>query len=163
MVTVIFGINYGALAQDSSKTVYLYNIHTGEYLKETYWEKGSYNQEALNRINYILRDFRVNEVKQIDLDLIDLLYIIKSILDAQNPIHVISGYRSTRTNEFLRKVSTGVASRSLHTQGKAIDIHIPGIPLERLRDTAINLKAGGVGFYPSSNFVHIDTGKFRVW
>lgn len=163
IATAVFGLSQKTLAQGGARTIYFYNTHTGEYLRETYWENGSYNTEALNRINYILRDFRVNEVRPIDVGLIDLVYVIKSILEPQKPIHIISGYRSARTNDFLRKVSTGVASKSLHTQGKAIDIYIPGIPLEILRDTAISLRAGGVGFYPSSNFVHIDTGSFRIW
>lgn len=148
---------------DLSRTLYFYNIHTGEFLKETYWEDGNYISSDLTKINYILRDFRNNEIKPIDINLIDLLYIIKSQLDFNKPIHIISGYRSLTTNEFLRKVSTGVASKSMHLEGKAVDIYMPGIPLNILRDTAKNLKAGGVGYYPSSNFVHIDTGKVRFW
>lgn len=151
------------LAAAPARSLYFYNTHTGEYLKEVYWEDGSYVPQALGRINHILRDFRTGEVRQIDLRLLDLLYVIKSQLGTEKPFHVISGYRSPRTNQFLRKVSTGVAGKSLHIEGKAIDIYLPDVPLHVLRDTAINLRAGGVGYYPASNFVHIDTGRFRVW
>lgn len=152
-----------SFANKVERGLYFYNTHTGEYLKETYWENGVYIPQALSRINYILRDFRSGEVRQIDTNLLDLLYVIKSQLGTEKPFHIISGYRSPTTNDFLRKVSTGVASKSMHMEGKAIDIYIPDVPLHVLRDTAINLKAGGVGYYPASNFVHIDTGRFRVW
>lgn len=152
-----------ALANIPQRTLYFYNTHTGEYLKEVYWENGVYIPQALNRINYILRDFRSGEVKQIDIKLLDILYVIKAQLGTEKPFHIISGYRSPSTNDFLRKVSTGVANKSMHIEGKAVDIYIPDVPLRILRDTAINLKAGGVGYYPASSFVHIDSGRFRVW
>lgn len=145
------------------RSIYMYNIHTGEYVKEVYWENGFYNPEAIKNINYILRDYRTNEIKQIDIDLIELVYDINSILDNREPIHVISGYRSPLTNEMLRRVSSGVAKRSMHTFAKAIDLSIPKVPLHRLREVAIKLARGGVGYYPLSNFVHVDTGNFRVW
>jgi uncharacterized protein YcbK (DUF882 family) len=144
--------------------LYFYNIHTGEFLKEVYWIDGSYNKNSLQKIFYILRDFRVNEIKPIDVKLLDTLYLIKKELNVENkPINIISGYRSPKTNQFLRENSSGVAKHSLHIEGKAIDIYIEGIPLTKLRDVAKSLKRGGVGYYPSSGFVHIDTGKIRHW
>lgn len=163
LLTATTGLFKRGFAKSSYRTLSFYNTHTGEFLKETYWENGSYNSYALNKINYILRDFRNGEIKPIDINLIDLLYVIKSQLNSDEPIHIISGYRSPTTNQFLRKISTGVASKSMHIEGKAVDIYIPGVPLHVLRDTAINLRAGGVGYYPASNFVHIDTGRVRFW
>ncbi|MEJ5172638.1 MAG: YcbK family protein [Hydrogenothermaceae bacterium] len=152
-----------SFAFNSERSLYLYNIHTGEYVKEVYWENGIYNTEALKKINYLLRDHRTGDVKEIDINLIELLNEINSQLQNKKPIHIISGYRSPFSNEFLRKVSSGVAKNSMHILGKAADISIPGIPLHIVREVAINIGKGGVGYYPTSNFVHIDIGRFRVW
>jgi uncharacterized protein YcbK (DUF882 family) len=125
-----------------------------------------YQPDALKEINHILRDFRVNAVKPIDPKLLDLLHELGGTLETDQPFHIISGYRSPHTNTLLRErggVGTGVASRSLHMEGKAIDIRIPGVKLDHLRGAARSLKLGGVGFYPSSNFVHVDTGRVRYW
>ena len=147
-----------------TRTLYFYNTHTGEFLKEIFYENGRYNKEGLKNIFYILRDFRNNEIAEIDIKLIDTLYILTKTLEVNNrPINIISGYRSPKTNNLLRELSSGVAKNSLHMQGKAIDINISGVPLHILRDAAISLKAGGVGYYLSSNFVHIDTGRIRYW
>lgn len=149
---------------DEERLLYFYNIHTGEYLKEVYWFRGNYNEESLKKIFYILRDFRVNEIKPIDVKLLDTIYILRKVLEVENkPINIISGYRSPKTNNLLREKSSGVAKHSLHLEGRAIDINIEGIPLSTLRDAAKSLKAGGVGYYPSSGFVHIDTGRIRYW
>lgn len=140
-----------------------YNTHTGERLKITYWEQGQYIGEALGQIDHVLRDHLANETKEIAPKLLDLLCVIRSRLDSREPFHVISGYRSNRTNEYLRAHTSGVAENSLHTVGQAIDIRLPGRPLNTLRKVALDLKGGGVGFYPKSDFVHVDIGGVRYW
>ena len=143
-----------------------FNTHTGERLRTAYCCGGVYQPQALSEINHILRDFRANEIKPIDPKLLDLLHELGGTLEVDQPFHIISGYRSPHTNTLLRERggnTTGVASRSLHMDGKAIDIRVPGVQLDRLRGAARSLKLGGVGFYPSSNFVHVDTGRVRYW
>ena len=143
-----------------------FNTHTGERLKTSYCCAGEYQPDALTQINHILRDFRANEIKPIDPKLLDLLHELGGTLETDQPIHIISGYRSPHTNALLRErggVQTGVASRSLHMDGKAIDLRIPGVKLDNLRAAARSLKLGGVGYYPASNFVHVDTGRVRYW
>ena len=143
-----------------------FHTHTGERLKTTYCCDGKYQPEALQAINVLLRDFRVNKIKEIDPALLDLLHELAGTLETDQPFHIISGYRSPETNQMLRErggTHTGVASSSLHMVGKAIDIRIPGVKLDNLRGAARTLKLGGVGYYPSSNFVHVDTGRVRYW
>jgi uncharacterized protein YcbK (DUF882 family) len=140
-----------------------YNLHTGEKLSATYWADGDYITEELQSLNYILRDHRTNEVQAIDKSLLDLLYALQQQVDKSGTYHIISGYRSPKTNAKLRKQSNGVAKRSLHMQGKAIDVRLPGVQLKHLRQAALQLRAGGVGYYPKSNFVHLDTGRPRFW
>lgn len=143
-----------------------FNTHTGERLKAAYCCGGIYQPEALTQINHILRDFRANETKPIDPVLLDLLHELGGTLETDQPFHIISGYRSPHTNSLLRErggSTTGVATRSLHMVGKAIDIRVPGVKLDHLRGAARSLKLGGVGYYPSSNFVHVDTGRVRYW
>lgn len=143
-----------------------FNTHTGERLRTAYCCGGVYQPDALKDINHILRDFRVNVVKPIDPKLLDLLHELGGTLETDVPFHIISGYRSPHTNSLLRErggAGTGVATRSLHMDGKAIDIRVPGVKLDHLRGAARSLKLGGVGFYPSSNFVHVDTGRVRYW
>jgi uncharacterized protein YcbK (DUF882 family) len=143
-----------------------FNTHTGERLRTAYCCDGEYESSALRAINFILRDFRANEVRPIDVRLLDLLSELGATLETDQPFHIISGYRSPHTNGMLRArggAQTGVASGSLHMVGKAIDIRVPGVKLEKLRAAATSLKLGGVGYYPSSNFVHVDTGRVRYW
>jgi uncharacterized protein YcbK (DUF882 family) len=143
-----------------------FHTHTGERLTTSYCCDGIYQPDALARINHLLRDFRQNEVKPIDPRLLDLLHELGGTLQTDAPFHIISGYRSPVTNTMLRArggAHTGVASRSLHMEGKAVDIRVPGVRLDALRAAAGSLKLGGVGFYPSSNFVHVDTGRVRSW
>lgn len=140
-----------------------YHLHTGEKLSATYWADGEYIAQELQGLNYLLRDHRTNEVQAMDKNLLDLLYVLQQQVDKSGAFHIISGYRSPKTNAKLRRQSNGVAKRSLHMQGKAIDIRLPGVPLKHLRQAALQLRAGGVGFYPKSNFVHIDTGRPRFW
>ncbi len=143
-----------------------FHTHTGEKLTTAYCAAGEYIAPALNDVNVLLRDFRVNQIKPIDLALLDLLFELNGVLGTDQPFHVISGYRTAQTNAMLQERGgshSGVASHSLHIEGKAIDIRVPGIKLEHLRDSAKSLKIGGVGYYPGSNFVHVDTGRVRYW
>jgi uncharacterized protein YcbK (DUF882 family) len=153
-------------AKRRERVLSFFHTHTGERIKIAYCCDGDYQPEALAQLNHLLRDFRVNEEKEIDPKLFDLLHELGGVLDADQPYHVISGYRSPDTNAMLRERSgshTGVASKSLHMVGKAIDIRVPGVKLDHLRSAAASLKLGGVGFYPTSNFVHVDTGRVRYW
>lgn len=140
-----------------------YNRHTGENLKASYWADGNYLPDALTDINHILRDYRTNDVLPMELPLLDLLYTLQGVLATPKPFQIISGYRSPKTNAMLAAHSGGVAKTSLHMQGRAVDIYIEGIPLDQLRRAAIALQVGGVGYYPESNFVHVDTGRVRAW
>ena len=148
------------------RTLSFFHTHTGERLKVAYCCDGTYQPEALAQLNHLLRDFRANEEKDIDPALFDLLYELGGTLETDQPYHIISGYRSPQTNAMLRErggTHSGVASGSLHMVGKAIDIRVPGVKLDHLRGAATSLKLGGVGFYPSSNFVHVDVGRVRYW
>lgn len=143
-----------------------FHTHTGERLKTAYCCDGAYQPEALTQLNHLLRDFRVNQEHPIDPRLFDLLHELNGTLETDQPYHIISGYRSPATNAMLRERGgdhTGVASKSLHMVGQAIDIRVPGVKLDQLREAAASLKLGGVGFYPSSNFVHVDVGRVRYW
>ena len=148
------------------RTLSFFHTHTGERLRTPYCCGGEYDPAALDSINFLLRDFRTNEVKPIDVRLLDLLSELGATLETDQPFHVISGYRSPQTNGKLRArggAHSGVASGSLHMVGKAIDIRVPGVKLDALRRAALSLKLGGVGYYPDSNFVHVDTGRVRFW
>ena len=140
-----------------------YNLHTGESLKTAYWSEGDYLPDALADINHILRDYRNDQVLPIEPRLLDLLHGLRNTLDTTRPFQIISGYRSPATNTSLAANADGVAKGSLHMQGKAIDLHLEGIPLDELRRAAIALRGGGVGYYPNSNFVHVDIGRVRSW
>ena len=147
----------------SDRKLILINLHTNESLETCYWANGQYQTKSLDKINYILRDHRAGESHKIDPALLDLMHLIHSKCQSHAPFHVISGYRSPKTNAKLRKNSMGVAKKSLHMQGKAIDIRLPDIGLDQLRTAAIELNAGGVGYYAKSNFLHIDIGRPRSW
>lgn len=142
-----------------------FHTHTGETLNcATYWANGTLQSDPLADIYHILRDHRSGEVSKIDLELLDQLALINQLLDNKEPLHIISGFRSEKTNLYLRKKSQGgVAKRSLHMDGRAIDIRIPGIDTATLRKTALAMRRGGVGYYPDLKFVHLDTGTFRSW
>ena len=141
----------------------LLNLHTGEHLNATYWAEGQYQSSELKAINHILRDHRTGDAYHMDNDLLNLLHALHQKMDSKKEFQVISGYRSPKTNAVLNKKSNGVARKSLHMQGKAIDIRLPGCQLADLRKAAINCQTGGVGYYPKSDFIHIDTGHVRHW
>jgi uncharacterized protein YcbK (DUF882 family) len=140
-----------------------HNLHTGEQLKTVYWADGRYLPDAMRSINWLLRDFRTDQTYPIDLELLDLLTDMQAHLQTREPFQVISGYRSPETNAMLASYSDGVAQNSFHLQGKAIDVRVPGRHLRHVRAAALSLQRGGVGFYPHSDFVHVDTGPVRHW
>jgi uncharacterized protein YcbK (DUF882 family) len=146
-----------------SRKISFFNTHTGEKLSVEYCTAGEYTGEALHEINHILRDFRTGEVKPIDPRLLDLLHAITNKTKQGAEIHIISGYRSPATNLSLTQKSGGVAKHSLHMDGKAIDLRIPGCDLSTVRKVAWGMQSGGVGYYEKSNFVHVDTGRVRFW
>jgi uncharacterized protein YcbK (DUF882 family) len=139
------------------------NLHTGESLTTAYRVDGQHLPEASRRIDWLLRDHRTGEVAPISVQLLDALYDLRDRLGTEAPFEVISGYRSPKTNAVLANAGSGVARRSLHMRGMAIDIRVPGRSLRRLRTAAVALKAGGVGFYPKSGFIHLDVGRVRYW
>ncbi len=145
------------------RTIKLYNTHTGEHLKATYWAKDHFVESEIEKLNHFLRDFRTGDVKSFDIKLFDLLYAINLIRDTNRPFQVLSGYRSPKTNKMLRKKSEGVAKNSFHLKAQAIDINLPGTELRDLKKLAHFLRRGGVGYYPKSGFMHIDTGPIRYW
>lgn len=141
----------------------LHNLHTGDRFNEVYYANGSYLPDALAEAMRVMRDWRTGDEHFIDPALFDALHAIQGRLETERPFQIISGYRSPRTNAMLRNRSNGVAEHSQHTVGKAIDVRIEGVDLARLRAAALSLQAGGVGYYPQSNFVHVDTGRVRQW
>ena len=141
----------------------LYNTHTGEKLNTTFWAEGEFIPDAMKDINKVLRDHRNNKVAQMDPELLLLLTQLNDKLENNRELHIISGYRSPESNAKLHAASGGVARRSLHMDAKAIDIRLPGKDLKMLHKAAMSLKGGGVGYYASSQFVHMDTGRVRYW
>ena len=145
------------------RSLSFYNLHTTESLKTVYWATGEYIAPSLADINRVLRDHRTGETHEIDPRLLDLLCDLNLRLGTTEPFQIISGYRSPATNAMLHANSNGVAEHSLHIDGKAVDIRVPGRSLSLLRNTALSMKGGGVGYYPSSDFVHVDVGRVRRW
>ena len=141
----------------------LHNIHTGEKLAADYCIDGAYEPQALAAINKVVRDFRTGDIHAIDPRLLDLLTDINARMESNSAFEVISGYRSPATNGMLHDRSNGVATKSLHMQGMAMDVRLPGSALTNLHQCALKMGKGGVGFYPTSNFVHVDVGRVRRW
>jgi uncharacterized protein YcbK (DUF882 family) len=159
----ILGMPRGARATVPAHRLSFYHIHTAEKLNVVYREQGTLVPGALAEINRYLRDFRTGQVHDIDVGLLDVLHDLYVEFAARGNFEVISGYRSPRTNEALRHVTSGVAEHSLHIEGQAIDVRLTSAKTVALRDAALAHAAGGVGYYPESNFVHIDTGRVRSW
>ncbi len=147
----------------SARALRFAHTHTGERLAIEYFSGGAYLPDALTTVNYFLRDFRTGDVHEIDLGLLDLLHSLATVTETSRPFQVISGYRSPATNEMLRHRSEGVAAGSLHMNGQAIDIRLGDVALPTLRQVALEARRGGVGYYPASDFVHVDTGRVRLW
>ncbi|HET6161879.1 MAG TPA: DUF882 domain-containing protein [Dongiaceae bacterium] len=152
-----------ALPQSGVRTLGFVNAHTDEKILVTYWRNGVYDKGALTDINYALRDFRTGDVASIDPNLLDLLVDLHRRTGSRKAFQVISGYRSPKTNALLASASSGVAKHSLHMEAKAVDIRLYDVALSDLRQSALGMKAGGVGYYPKSDFVHVDTGRVRQW
>lgn len=153
-----------ALARPSAtRELSFYHTHTSEKLSVVYAENGRYVPQALNEINYLLRDFRSGDVHSIDPRLLDLLHGVRERTGASGHFEVISGFRSPTTNEMLRHQSSGVAQNSMHLKGQAIDVRLTGAETRNLRRAAVSMAQGGVGYYPESDFVHLDTGRVRTW
>lgn len=155
-----------ALPSGGEYRIALRNAHTNESFVGTYRVGNKYLPQAFERINYVLRDFRVNEVFPIDPRVIDIIAIVHKMTGSREPYSVLSGYRTPKTNAMLREGGgkrSGVAKQSLHMSGQAIDVRMTNTNISRIRDLAKKLHAGGVGYYPRSGFVHMDSGDFRTW
>ena len=172
LAALLFGlslISIAGLSQSKTRAdkreLSFYHTHTGKHLDVVYWQDGRYVDEALDDINVFLSDFRTGEKAEIDPELLDLIYDVRTSLGSDGTYQIISAYRSPKTNEMLRNrsSSSGVARKSQHLLGKAIDVRLEGVPTSELRDAAIRLKRGGVGYYEASDFVHVDTGRVRRW
>lgn len=150
-------------AAADARILALRSLHTGEFVRATYWAAGRYVRDGLIEIDRLLRDHRSNTVHPIDRRLLDVLGALRDRLETREAFEVISGYRSPGTNAKLVATTSGVASTSLHVAGMAVDIRVPGRPLAAVRDAAKALGAGGVGYYLDSNFVHVDVGRVRYW
>ncbi len=151
------------LRSSGMKELAFYNLHTDEKLRVTFWKDGTFDRAAMAKINHILRDHRSGDVYPMAANLIELLHDLQMRLRTDAPIEIISGYRSPKTNAMLANASDGVARQSLHTKGLATDIRMNGITLRQLQMAALFMQRGGVGFYPRSNFVHVDVGRVRRW
>ena len=147
----------------SPRSLSLVNVNSGETLAVTYWSEGAYHRDALDKLNHFLRDTRDNAQTEMDPLLFDVLWHTTKIVGYGGTVEVLSAYRSPTTNAWLASVSRGVASDSQHINGNAMDIHLTGVPVFRIQQAARSLNMGGVGFYPRSGFVHIDTGPVRYW
>ncbi len=162
----LFGLSTQSLTREAVepyRSIRLENLHTGELDTITFWVDGQYSSEGIDLYRKLVRDHYQDETGPVDLELIELLYKIQSQVGGHKNLQVISGYRSERTNAVLRQATNGVAKKSLHTLGKAVDIRVPGLSTQNLYKLGRSLKFGGVGKYPSSGFVHLDTGRIRFW
>ena len=165
LVSAGIAASQSVAVSNSTRTISLYHIHTKETLTVTYKKDGKFVPDALKKINWHMRDWRENTQVEIDPRLIDLLWEMHTELGSKEPIHIICGYRSAKTNNMLRRTRGGQAKRSFHITGKAIDASFPDVPVKRMRYSALIRERGGVGYYPTSGipFVHVDTGRVRAW
>lgn len=141
----------------------LFNVHTGEWVSSVYWRDGQYVERSLQWIDWLLRDWRENAIEIVARSTLDILCAMTRLSRTEEWIHVVSGYRTPQTNRMLARSNSRVAPNSLHLQARAIDFTIPGTQLSGLRGLALDLEAGGVGFYPRNHFIHIDNGQPRTW
>ncbi len=153
----------GRRRAEPDKTLSIYNLHTAETLTATFYRDGYYDEEVLTKINHLLRDWRTGDRMAMDTELLDILFDLQTRFESREPLHIISGYRSPKTNAMLAARSEGVDKNSFHMQGRAIDIRMPGVQTAAIRDAALELRRGGVGFYAPSDFLHLDTGPVRQW
>ena len=172
LIPVLLGLGLVSIAtlsqgsiEPQARELSFFHTHTGKQLDVVYWKDGNYVESALEEINHFLSDFRTGDIVEMDPELLDIIYDVRASLGSDGTYQVISAYRSPKTNEMLRNRSaaSGVAKKSQHLLGKAIDVRLEGIETAQLRDAAIALQRGGVGYYRASDFVHMDTGRVRRW
>ncbi|MCH1919275.1 DUF882 domain-containing protein [Shewanella sp. A3A] len=154
---------FASRSTQGSRFLSFYNIHTGEHQQGTYWEKGGYVGDTLASFNNLMRDHRQNIEAPMDKRVFDIIYQLQQKLGTDKQVNVISGYRSPKTNAMLSARSSGVAKKSYHMKGMAVDLCIPGVSLKDVRQAALQLNLGGVGYYPKSGFIHVDCGPVRRW
>jgi uncharacterized protein YcbK (DUF882 family) len=164
LVSPVSAANFkSGVISEGARRLSFRNTHTGESFSGVYRVGNKYLPDAFKQINMVMRDFRTNQVYAMDPRVIDIIYTIHRMTGQHKPFEIISGYRSPKTNKMLRKASSGVAKKSYHMKGQAIDLRMENFSTKRIRDIAISLRAGGVGYYSKSNFVHVDTGDVRDW
>jgi uncharacterized protein YcbK (DUF882 family) len=163
LTTGVIGEAGDARAVGSSKSLTFFHTHTKESATITFWRDGRFDDGGLKQINWFLRDWRVNEPANMDPNLFQILWEVYRESGSQQPIHIVSAYRSPKTNAMLRQRSNGVSEHSQHMLGKAMDVRLPDVETGKLRAIAMRMQYGGVGYYPSSAFVHVDTGSVRAW
>ena len=157
------GVPFIDLKSDAEHRVLnLFNSNTREHISTAYWKNGQYDSKSLSHFDYLMRDHRAGESRPIATKIFDLLYAIQKKF-GDRELHIVSGYRTEETNNMLRRRSRGVAKQSYHIRGMAVDMRIPGIPTKKIRHFAQSQRVGGVGWYPRSGFVHLDTGPVRYW
>ena len=173
--TIMAGLLHGdlallgapSIAGGENRTIQLYHVHSGENLTVTYMKNGRYVPSAMKQINHLMRDWRRKESITIDPRTIDLVWELHEDLGSHRPVHIVCGYRSPKTNAFLKRIGRNVAKKSQHMSGKAIDFYFPDVPTQKIRNSALVRKVGGVGYYRSSGgptgFLHVDTGNVRHW
>lgn len=166
----LFGIDFGTSKAETPKKpktenrLNLHNIHTGETFNDVFKTDGQYLPDALKALNHFMRDRRNNKQCNMDPALFDLLHTMQTLTGTQKPFEIVCGFRSSQTNEMLRRSKRGVARNSQHLYGRAVDLYSPDIPLRKLRQAALSQAKGGVGYYPKSHFVHVDTrGHLACW
>jgi uncharacterized protein YcbK (DUF882 family) len=152
-----------APAASGRRSLSFLNTHTGESVSAVYWADGEYRADGLAAIDRVLRDHRTGDVRSIDHHLLDVLHALRRDIGTSAPFNVISCYRSPKSNAALRSAGRAVAEHSLHMEGKAADIRLPGVALDDLHRAAVGLHAGGVGYYSGPSFVHVDVGRVRYW
>lgn len=162
--SALFGARGAAAAsRTTTRTLSLYSVNTSEHLAVEYFADGGYQPDALKAVSRLLRDHLTDQVHAIDPVLLDQLFVLRSALGARDAFHVVCGYRSPETNALRRRQHRGVAGHSFHVTGRAVDVFLPDRDLRQVRTVALQLGSGGVGYYPRSGFVHLDTGPVRTW
>ena len=163
VLTVVVFLPVNSMSNIEQRSLSFYHTHTSKTLKVTYAVGGEYVKPALNEINHFLADFRTGDATAIDPELLDLIYDVRASLGSNGTFEVISAYRTPETNKMLRDAGKGVAKKSQHLLGRAIDVRLRNVATSDLRDAALKIKRGGVGYYKKSDFVHLDTGRVRRW
>ncbi len=164
LITPASAANFkGGVIGSGARRLAFRNAHTGESFSGVYRVGNKYLPDAFDQINIVMRDFRTNQKHPMDPRILDIMYTVQRMTGQSRPLEIISGYRSPKTNKMLSKTTSGVAKKSLHMQGRAIDFRMEDFSTKRLRDIAVSLRAGGVGYYSKSGFVHLDSGDVRTW